>query len=112
MSQTSLNTVLLKIVIGLLSVNRIVCTNKPKPICEDNDPYIDAVLWNGEQYLLVRNQWIAYYKCDGGLCSFTEFHKELPSVSNNESIHFLKRKTCLFIKKKNINLCFTLKSHG
>ncbi len=57
MSQTSLNTVLLRIVIGLLSVNLIVCTNKPKTICEDNDVYIDAVLWNGERYLLARDQY-------------------------------------------------------
>jgi hypothetical protein len=51
---------LLRVLIGLLLFNRILCENKPK-FCEDKDKVVDAVLWDGMKYRLTINPWIATY---------------------------------------------------
>jgi hypothetical protein len=61
MSQTLiLVNYLLRVLIGLLFFNHILCENKPK-FCEDKDKVVDAVLWDGMKYRLTINPWIATY---------------------------------------------------
>jgi hypothetical protein len=72
MSQTRVNK-FVRVVIALLSVDCILCSTKLNHFCDDNDTYVDAVLWGGNKYMLTRNQWIAHYNEISGFVG--EYHK-------------------------------------
>jgi hypothetical protein len=76
---------LLRVLIGLLLFNGILCENKPK-FCEDKDKVVDAVLWDGIKYRLTINPWIATYD------------ESSRSVGEFNVIDLSCKKNCLFFR--------------